>query len=1141
MHYENKTLKFSPTDLIQFAKSPFASWMQRKYLEEPDSVQPDEEDPQLKILQKKGEEHEAAYLAALQGKGYDVCKINSGDKFGQTLDAINKGRQIIYQARLMAKNFAGYADFLKLEKSGNNSISYSIWDTKLSRHVKPYFLIQLCCYAEMLEVMTSHRPGIIGIVLGNGEEKQFRTSDFFYYYKRIKSAFLDLMDNFPGENPPVPYPMADHGEWKSHAEQIIKDMDHLSQVANITKVQISKLTQAGIDTMTKLVTTTARHVRKIGDEVFARLKEQAHLQAISANREKPEYKILQPPEDNPKLGLAALPPESPMDIFFDMEGYPYEEDWLEYLFGAVYIENGEPKFTDWWAHNPLEEKKAFESFIDWVVQRWQIDPSMHIYHYAAYEQTALKRLMNKYGTREDRVDDLLRNNVFVDLYNVVRHGIRVGEPRYSIKNLEHLYMDARKGKVIDAGASLVYYDAWIESKQSKDWKASALLKSIRDYNEDDCHSTCLLAKWLREKQSESGIRWAGTAINEKEAKEEERTVREEVLERQRLADTLLSEIPHDHQERAAKAEHWRVQELLAWLLEFHRRCDKSMWWELFERHEKTEHELMEDIDCLAGITLKGAPKEEKQSLLYKYTFDPAQETKLGKGDSVNLVPDIGVIITISGFDNNKGELELKISKRKLEGLQGNCLPGRVSLIPYEFVNSDVIVNSIFSVVKTYHETGALPYALTDFIYRKPPNFKSCYKGLLVRPNESNADAAIRLARDLNNSCLCIQGPPGTGKTYTAAKVISSLLSDGKNIGITSNSHKAILNLMRAVCQHSPDTFSCIKAGGEKEDPLFEEYKNIKHESSSEAAAKAYNNGLIGGTAWFFSREDMVGKIDYLFVDEAGQVSVANLAGMARSTNNIILLGDQMQLKQPVKGVHPGESGQSILEYYLQDHATIPPEQGIFLETTWRMHPDICTFISEAVYEGKLKPEPHTKNRVVKIPKEGGRIVRIEAGILFIPVEHEGNVQGSDEEVGKICEIVDDLKGRTLTDEKGNALSQVDVERDILFVAPYNMQVHKLRRSLPEGARIASVDKFQGQEAPIVIISMCASKGEFGLRGMEFILDRHRLNVAISRARSLAIVVGDPRLAEADCTSVAGMEQLNLYSWLQDIGILRTPI
>ena len=1129
MYYDNKKLIYSPSDIVQFVNSQFACWMNRKLLEEPKSVQPDEDDPQLKILQNKGDLHEKAYLEKLLEDGSDVCKIKDGDRLQQTLEAMKEGRQIIFQARLESTGMAGNADFLRLEDQGKSA--YTIIDTKLSRHVKPYFMIQLCCYADMLEEMTGKRPETIGIVLGNGEECCFRTNDVFYYYERTKSAFFKFMNSFTPDTPPQPDPTADHGAWSSHAKQILEDMDHLSRVANISKKQILKLNSVGIDTMEKLSASKAKHIKGINDDVFNRLKEQASLQVSSADQECPNYKVLQPPLDNNSLGLAALPPESSMDVFFDMEGYPLGDDLLEYLFGVVYIENGKPEFQDWWAHNEPEEKAGFEAFIDWVVKRRQADPTMHVYHYAAYEKTALKRLMGKYGTREEHVDDLLREGVFIDLYEVVRHGVRVGEPRYSIKNLEHLYMESREGEVTDAGASIVYYDAWIESGQSKNWKKSDLLEKIRDYNEDDCRSTWLLANWLRERQTENNIPWVGSL--QVEDKKEDRPVSETVVLRQQLADLLFAEIPVEPTEREKDSERWRVQELLAWTLEFHRRCDKPMWWEMFERFEKPENELADDMSCLGGLNLVGKPKQLKQSLLFDYKFDPDQETKITEGSMVKIVPDIGATTTICDF-NSEGRLTIKIGLKTLQKHQLESLPERMSVIPYNFVSTKVIDESIYDEIKQYHETKQLPGALNDFVYRNPPKLKSGYEGPLIQAKETNIKGAIRLAKDMDSTCMCIQGPPGTGKTYTSAHVIVQLLSEGKKIGITSNSHKAITNLMRTVSELSKGTAVGIKVGGEEDTSICNDSTGIKYIGDSGRAAAAYENGIIGGSAWFFSRADMQDRLDYLFIDEAGQVSVAKLIGIVRSTSNLILLGDQMQLGQPIQGAHPGESGMSILEYYLKGHATIPPEQGIFLETTWRMHPEICKFISETFYEDRLQPEPHTKNRTIRLPEDGGSIITKEAGTVFVPVIHEGNVQGSDEETDVIQKIVDELLGRDITDKEGNVYRQVNIHNDILFVTPYNLQVRKLTHLLPKGARVASVDKFQGQEAPIVIISMCASPGEFGPRGMEFVLDMNRLNVAVSRAQSLAIIVGDPRLVETNCTSISNMERLNMYCKLQDV-------
>ena len=1126
-------LVYSPSDLVVFLESPFASWMNRQYLEDPDSLAPDEDDPLLQVLAKRGDAHERQYLEQLEADGVDVCTTEGKGRFEQTVEAISSGIEVIFQARLKGDQFAGHADFLKkLPGSGQ----YAVWDTKLSRRNKPYFMIQLCCYADMLEQMTGVRPESIGVILGDGAEHSFRTNEFFAYYKRVKAAFLESTASYPDGEAPVPEPSANHGRWATHAQAWLEERDHLCQVANISKGQIAKLNGVGIQTMVQLAEGCPAHVKGIGGRVLARLSRQAQLQVQSHGLEKPLFDVLQPPEDNPVLGLAALPTASRLDVFFDMEGYPAADDWLDYLFGAVTTDEGKDVFHDWWAHSDQQEKRAFEDFIDWVYERWQQDPSMHIYHYAPYETTAAKRLMGKYGTREKKVDDLLRNRVFVDLYAVVRRGVLVGEPSYSIKNLEHIYMDKREGGVTDAGASVLVYDAWCESGESADWQKSDRLKAIRDYNEDDCVSTVLLANWLRECQEDAGIAWAEKDGGADEP-EPERQETPEAKARRELAESILSGLPAEPPTEEIAAGNYRLTQLLAYLLEFHRRADKPMWWRLFERRAADTRELWDDMDCIAGLAGVDQGEPVKQSKLFRYEFDPDQDTKLKEGDRVALVPDQGVTAGIEEFDA-KGRLGLKIGNKQLSNCEGSRLPTHTSIIPSELITSEVLRESIYQVVRRYTEQGHLQQSLEDFLAKKSPRLKSGATGQLRKRDEDLVGAAIRIALDMDDTCLCLQGPPGTGKTYTASQMIKHLLEAGHSVGISSNSHKAILNLMKAVCEIYPEFSRATKVGGDEGDPVLEQFQQIRYSNSADARHKQDAGTMIGATAWFFAHPACTGAVDYLFVDEAGQVSVANLVAMSAATKNIVLLGDQMQLGQPTEGSHPGESGQSILEYYLHGHQTIPHDRGLFLDTSWRMHPDVCTFISDAFYEGRLQPEEHTANRVVRLPADGGTLVSKEAGVLYMPVEHEGNTQGSDEEVELICRIVEELAGRMLTDDKGADLHVFDVATDILFVAPYNMQVRKLKKALPAGARVASVDKFQGQEAPIVIVSMCASPGEFGSRGMKFVLDKNRMNVAISRAQSLAVVVGDPRLAQSACGSVEEMGLLNLCCSVQDAGAVR---
>ena len=1121
MYKLNGTYIYSPSDLITFMESDYVSWMDRFYLECPEAVRPDEDEETDRIIQAKGEEHERTFLAELLADGHDVVDLRGDRDMATTIRAMKDGRQIIYQGKLESGSFAGVADFL-VRADGRSTLGdyhYEVWDTKLARKPKPYFIIQLCCYAEMLAAIQERLAVEVQVVLGTKERRRFRTEDYFYYYRHLKQAFLEQQHKFSPEEPPDIPGLKNLGRWSGHAAKILEEHDDLSLIANIRSTQIRRLREAGIDTVRSLSETELEGLPRVAPEAFARLRGQAYLQVQSRGLARPKYELLEPNPLRPRLGLAGLPPVSPYDIFFDMEGYPLLEKGLEYLFGATYLDNGQPAYIDWWAHNSEQEKAAFEDFIKWAYDRWQRDRSMHIYHYASYEVTALRRLMGRYAICEEEVDQLLRNEVFVDLYAIVRQALLVGEPSYSLKNIEKLYQEPRSGDVVTAGESMVFYQRWIEIQDGLDYSSSPTLRTIREYNREDCKSTWKLACWLRGVQSQAGISFVPKATVE-----ESKTVKE-ISERARYAEEMRAEIPAD---RSQDLERWRVHELLSWFLEFHRRENKPVWWFMYERNAMTDQELIDDPDCLGGLLRTDRPPEKvKRSYAYEYRFDPEQETKLRKGSKCIFAHDLMRKTTIESFEPAEGRLAIKLT--------GPTPSDRLALIPDEWVSPQIIEQSVERIVMRYRQTNSLPQAIEDFLYRRKPRLKGRTGEPVIPQGTDLLEGSIRAAVDLDCSSLCIQGPPGSGKTYTGAHMIVELLRSGNRVGVTSNSHRAIcllLNEAARVAQTEGNVLNAVKIGGEDKDhtELLEGIQWVK--SASDVLKRGTLPLLIGGTAWVFSRPEAEGKLDYLFVDEAGQVSVANLLGMSPSTRNIVLIGDQMQLSQPTKGSHPGESGCSTLEYLLQGRATISEDFGIFLGETWRMHPNVCQFISSAVYEDRLKPRPITSNRTIKYGSEPRRYVQKTSGILFIPVEHEGNAYESEEEAATIVDIVEELIGQCVTDV-GKTDRPLTAD-GILVVTPYNLQVRKLSERL-SGIRVGTVDKFQGQQAPVVIYSMCASSGDASPRGIEFLFSKNRLNVAISRAQTLAAVVGNPALARTRCSSLAQMQLVNVFCRAVDAG------
>ena len=1121
MHKLNGNYIYSPSDLITFMESDYVSWMERFSLECPDTVEPDEAREEDLIIRAKGEEHEETFLEKLLADGHDVIDLKSVREPGETIQAMQAGHEVIYQGSLALSNFSGIADFI-VRTDGPSALGeyhYEVWDTKLARKPKPYFIIQLCCYAEILAGIQDRLPAEVQVVLGTMERRRFRTEDYFYYYRHLKLAFLEQQDKFnPKVSPEIPG-LKDLGRWSGHATKIIEARDDLSLIANIRSTQIHRLRGAGIETVKSLAETKLKGIPRIAPEAFARLQRQARLQVDSRGLSKPRHELLEPNPLKPRLGLAGLPPDSPYDVFFDMEGYPLLEDGLEYLFGATYIEEGRPLFSDWWAHNNEQEKAAFRGFVEWVYDRWRRDPSMHIYHYAQYEVTALRRLMGRYAVCEEEVDQLLRNEVFVDLFAVVRQGLLVGEPSYSLKNVEKLCQEARSGDVATATESIVFYQRWLENQDGADWSTSPTLRAIREYNREDCESTWKLACWLRGLQAEAGI-----AFVPKDAVAESETVKE-ISARAKYAEEMRAEIPPDRDE---DCERWRVHELLSWLLEFHRRESKPIWWAMYERNAMTDQELVDDPDCLGGlIRTDRHPEKVKRSYAYEYRFEADQETKLRQGSKCIFAHDLRHRTSIEAFYPAEGRLTIKLT--------GEEPPSTLSLIPDEWISPDIIEDSIERTVTRYRETNRLPQAIEDFLLRRPPRVKSSTGGPIIPTGTELLEGSIRAALELDNSTLCIQGPPGSGKTYSGAHMIIELLRRGNHVGVTSNSHRAICLLMNEAARVAHEggfALQGIKIGGQEEDhqELADGISWIKSSSN------VFNGGslpqLMGGTAWAFSRPEAEGTLDYLFVDEAGQVSVANLLGMSPSTRNIILIGDQMQLSQPIKGSHPGESSCSTLDYLLQEHATIPETFGIFLAETWRMHTEVCSFISGAVYEDRLKPRPITASRTIQCGSEQRRFIQKRAGIIFIPVEHEGNTYESEEEAAVIAEVVGELMGQSVTAE--DKPDRRLVAEDILVVTPYNLQVRKLAERLP-GIKVGTVDKFQGQEAAVVIYSMCASAGDASPRGIEFLFSKNRLNVAISRAQTLVVVVGNPALARTGCSTLEQMQLVNVFCRAVDAG------
>jgi uncharacterized protein len=1063
MRFDDGRLAFSPTDLVAFVACPHLTALELR-VARAELERPFRPNPYADLIRRKGDEHEAQYLEQLERERRRIVRLDFADRdwrraARETEDAIRAAdAEVIYQPCLADGTWRGFADFLERQPDG----SYEVVDTKLARHAKPAHVLQLCFYTEQLARIQGRRPDAMHVVNGLGERESFRPDDYSSYYARLKACFLDAVD---GAHATYPYPV-EHCSLCDFLvlcrEQWERD-DHLSLVAGIMRTQVERLTTSGIATLAALANAPPEtKVPKLRAETLAKLREQAALQLHRRRTGELKHVVL-PLE--PERGFALLPEPSPGDIWLDLEGDPWYDPQrgLEYLFGLVYLDGDTPRYECIWALDREHEKTAFERLLDLIAERRRRFPGMHVYHYAPYERSALQRLMGEHGTREQELDDLLRGEVLVDLYRVVRHALRLSLESYSIKEVEAFY-GFERDESIGGGGAAVAFEEWLEARET------SILEGIRAYNEDDCRSLFELHRWLLRLRPPD-LAWRPPPA-EREVKDE---TKERLEERARVEAALLD----GAQEREPR---W----LLAHLLEYHRREEKPQWWEYFHHKELDEDELVEDTDTIGAITPAGEPAEDKQSLVYTLAFPP-QEHKIGgpcEDPATGKSYDVAV-------DDEHGLITLRRAKRRAE----EPLPR--ALIPPEPLPTWVQRDAVLRFAK---ERERYP-ALVEILERRPPR---------ARLDGTLNEAALSLDR----SYLFVQGPPGSGKTWLGARIAIELMRRGRRVGITSLSHKAIhkfLRDVRAAALEQGFTFKGRKKGsGDKDSRYSDEFVDCTDDN---AAMLDPELQLVAGTSFLFSRPELEGHVDTLFVDEAGQVALADAIAVGTAARNIVLLGDPNQLPQVSQGAHPPGANASVLQHLLGDDETLRPGMGLFLEQTWRMRPEVNAFISTTFYEGRLEPADAALRRSLALGN----------GIRFLGVGHAANRTQSWEEAEAIAAEVERLVGTPYDDGEGTRPLRYE---DVVVVAPYNAHVRCLRDKLPDAVAVGTVDKFQGQQAPVVFYSMASSSGDDVPRGLDFLFSRNRLNVAISRAQCLAYLVCSPRLLDANCRTIEQMRLAN---------------
>lgn len=1065
----------------------------------------------------------------------------------RTLQALRDLAPVVYQGVFYDETdpshpFVGYADFLKRQEDSR----YRVIDTKLARHVKVTALLQLAAYHEQLVKLGVPVDDTVELILGDDQSETFHIDDIRPVFQRRRERMRSLVQDHRAAGQPVQWGddrYAIDGRC-TFCEQPAAEADDLITVARMSLTQRDKLRSAGIYTLTDLAETPDRpRGCEIPEITYKKLQSQAVMQAKARTPDpsgKPPYSVIDPAR------ILALPEPSAGDLFFDFEGDPlYSEQqpdgtqrWgLDYLFGWV---DADEQFACLWAHDQASEADALRQFLDFVYARLQIYPDLHIYHYAPYEKTHLLSIAARHGVGEDLVDDLLRDGRLVDLYPVVTSSLRVGTRSYSIKKLEPLYMDdATRQGVDNAAESIEQYVEYCKARDAGDTDlARQILDDIAQYNAYDCRSTLKLRDWLLQLPELAGMPRATMAIRDVDTDKFEES--ELDLDLQQLA----SEAHNDNRSADANA-----YSLSAAAVDFYRRERKSYWWEHFHRLNQPAEDWQDDrdiftverVEVIRDWHLEGRQRKPRRHLRLYGMWGPGSATPRGGGDAFAL------------YDEPR--------PNTVEGVFARYAHHVQFLEASDEINLVTILETHEADAEAWHDTpthltpGAPPRtaslegaihtwgaelvaiapewpsdAASQLLRRRPAD-----ESLRLFQDEFASDPVGTVVRSLLSGeigYLAVQGPPGTGKTYLAANTIKHLVEQHHwAVGVTAQSHKVIENVLNATVREAKLDPNLVGKKRSSEDSTGD-YVDIPERAFREFAADRVTSGyVVGGTAWDMTNRNRIdpSQLDLLVIDEAGQFSLANTLSVAPSAKRLLLLGDPQQLPQVSQGIHPAPVDGSALGHIIGSGSSVLNAQfGYFLATSRRMDSKITDVVSRLSYDGELHSHPTTQGRAL----DG-----VEAGLHPIQVNHRGNANASAEEAEVVVDLVRQHLGRDWVEAKGDVRRPL-VEHDIIVVTPFNAQVEQIRLALTEfgvgDVRVGTVDKFQGQEAVVSLISLAASEAAEVPRGIDFLLNRNRLNVAISRAKWAAYLVHSPALMDYLPARPDGLATLSRFITLVEV-------
>lgn len=1120
MKLKNDKLEFSISDIVRYFKSPYSSWATWANLVSPGHIFAENDMVQNSSLLVRSEENENSAKSFLINKYSQVKTINNPlDELEESKTLIKDKVEVIVQPTFKRDQFIGRADFLIFDKDQN---LFEVMDAKLAKQVKPEFLLQVCGYSWMLasDEYQSELPKYGWFYLGDGKNVNFKLSEYYKFFIDLKDEFLEAVGNYSLDTIPVPKKWENFEEFSESAEKYWKDNKKLELIADISSRQIEILEKNGYTKIDQIPTIKEQSFSKLSSETLDKIKRQANAQLISTDTD--THVELRNEEESIHQLHSLLPEEQPGDIYFDLEGYPFaditSEYTMEYLYGVVYKDkNGKLCFKDdLWADNDVEEKIIFSKFVKWVEERIKKYPNLRIYHYAHYEKTSLVKSAQKFGIHEIEIDKWLNEKRLVDLYQVVRKSFIIGKDSYSLKRIEEVAGYTRELDLNSGIDSIYYFERYLNSNDLS--LKNKLKDEILMYNKDDCLATEVVCNWLRNQKKNYPYNFTVPEIEEDIPKE---------------SDLELLELETKINNLQIKKYDKEILEYVSTISGYYRREERVRYQEYFRLKNLPIDDKINDSSSFGLLSLLRQPEllEGKYLLTYECHDDTFKKLKLG--DEIVLFLNTSVFEekeltgNIIEIYSSPFSFKISISEKHLKEIldvEGNLVLNNPTGIiqPYPRNFRSVANNSkkrLINICNYLIENKELPLLVENILNNKPQK-------ILIDSNLNDLDSKgiFNIAKKLENAHLTIQGPPGTGKSTIMGEVIYKLFKEGKKIGIAAPSYFSALNLVKKVVPHLSEEEKVLFYHTSSSQDLIDALEStpkIEIQKSAMSKTKRENFNVIASYTHKFAQEIFENHFDYLVIDEVGQVPMATTLSLCHAAKNLLLIGDHNQLPQVINGSHPNKNSLSTMEYLIDGDETVSKDKGLFLGTTFRMHEDVNKFISKYFYDDLLRNHDITNSRTLN----HSRTEMQPTGIQFIAVHHTGNTQSSIEEVEKVEEIINELLNSTVSIEgEERKLS----EDDVLIVSPYNSQVYELRKKLGEKFRVGTVDKFQGQEAPVVIVSLTASNYEEAPRGIDFILNFNRINVALSRSQCLSIVVGSPELTHLHNQSLNSIRLTNLH-------------